>query len=122
MLINISNHPSSKWSNEQIQAAYKIAKDNVIVDIPFPNVNPHEGGMYIEELIGIMLDTIDSAIDKHTPTMIKYHIMGEMGLTYRLVNTLGSNVCYHSTTERVTVEKPDGTKESIFKFVQFRKY
>ena len=50
--------------------------------------------------------------------------MGEMTFTYNLVQKLNSygHYCVASTTERVAVENPDGSKTVQFEFVQFREY
>jgi hypothetical protein len=49
MLLNLSNHPSDKWSDKQREAALAISKKLVkkagegkigIIDIPFPNIPP----------------------------------------------------------------------------------
>jgi len=43
MFINISNHPSAKWSPEQLAAALDLAGEEPIRDVQFPNVNPTDG-------------------------------------------------------------------------------
>lgn len=123
MFINISNHPSSKWSDEQRKAAVEIGGE--IVDIPFPNVPPTAG-------IGDLIDMAETIIDKIND-MRKgglrggedaVHVMGEHGLTHRLVDDIWhvfGITCIHSTTERI-VEEKDGQKISTFKFVKFRSY
>lgn len=52
------------------------------------------------------------------------HVMGEMTFVYQFVkqaSAVGLR-CVASTTERIAVDKPDGTKVSEFRFVRFREY
>lgn len=48
MLINLSNHPSTKWGKKQKQAA--IAQYNEILDLPFPQIEPEATIEYVLEL------------------------------------------------------------------------
>lgn len=118
MLINLSNHPSEKWSKEQLQ---KAAEYGEIVDIPFPQVSPTGDMAYIQNLANQYLEQImATAKDKKTTV----HLMGEMNFTYCLVELLRRQgiPCVASTTQRNVVESPDGQKTSVFEFVQFRPY
>ncbi len=36
--LNISNHPSDKWTEKQLNSALELADQ--IIDLPFPNINP----------------------------------------------------------------------------------
>lgn len=45
MFINVSNHPSSKWSQAQ-----KDAAGGEILDIPFPNINPRASTWEVEAM------------------------------------------------------------------------
>ena len=40
IFINLSNHDSSKWSVKQIEEALKLSENGLIIDIPFPNIDP----------------------------------------------------------------------------------
>ena len=113
-MINISNHPSTKWGDEQLKAA------GYVIDLAFPAVDPNasEGDLdalaheYLEKVLG--MDNPDGVV----------HVMGEMGFTFKLVSMLkaaGLKVV-HSTTERKSVVNADGTKTSLFQFCQFRRY
>ena len=53
---------------------------------------------------------------------VTIHLMGESGFCTRLGVALWyrHSVVVHSTTERMVVDRPDGTKESVFRFVKFR--
>lgn len=121
MFINISNHPSSKWSKEQLEAAG--GKVNIL-DIPFPNVNPRSGLNAIEFLSQELASKIEEVLLNTPRHQTMVHVMGEMGLTYNLVRRLTRSgyAVVHSTTERLKVEKEDGTFGTEFRFVQFRNY
>ena len=123
LFINISNHPSTKWSEEQKAAAKAISGAKEIIDLQFPNVDPHSCSRDIRE----QAIKIVNALPEDPYGLNTYHVMGEMTLTYAIISYLrqrkGECVpIVASTTERVVTENPDGTKTSIFKFVQFRRY
>lgn len=114
-MINISNHPSSKWGKDQLEATKDFGKQ--IIDIPFPPVDP----MTTEEGISMLAkDLVDKVILNRERVV---HIMGEMTLTYKVVTMLKAlNItCVASTTEREVVE--DGNTKTVkFNFMQFREY
>jgi len=119
--VNVSNHPSEKWSVEQRKAAEKFG---VIIDIPFPTIPPSAGPRELFEILMNLEKSIFDAIGK-TPHKPVLHIMGEMGFCFMAVihfkKVFGWR-CIHSTTERIVTENADGTKTSRFQFVQFREY
>ena len=114
--INLSNHPSTKWSKKQLESVPGIA---TIVDIPFPQVDPHAHSHTIKSMAKQLVEEI---VMEHDPAVV--HVMGEMVLTYHLVTLFKEKgiMCVASTTERNTIENPDGTKTVRFDFVQFRMY
>lgn len=118
MLINLSNHPSSKWPANQLAQA---AIHGEIVDIPFPQVSPEGDFAYIQQLAEEYLSQILELTKDKTTTV---HLMGEMNFTYCLVDLLREHgiPCVASTTQRNVVESADGQKVSVFQFVQFRPY
>ena len=122
MLINLSNHPSANWPPEQFAAAQVIGE---VVDLPFPSVDPAGDAEYLQVVCNEYLQKINDICRDaaHRVSTVTVHIMGEMTLTYSLVNALQEQglTCVASTTERISVEK-DGMKTSEFRFVQFRKY
>ena len=113
MLLNLSNHPSATWTDQQMKAA-----GGRVIDLPFPAVAPDGDENYIEALAQEYYDKILAMKDIKT-----VHIMGEMNFTYALVNKLKAAGirCVASTTKRETVEE-NGVKISRFSFVMFRKY
>lgn len=116
MFINLSNHPSVCWGEDQLQAARQIGE---IVDIHFPNIEPEFTSSMVNNLADITVNNI-MGVGKD----IVVHVMGEMTFTYAVVSRLKQLgvKCLASTTERNTVIMPDGKKVSDFKFVQFREY
>jgi hypothetical protein len=118
MLLNLSNHPSSKWSNEQLVAAKQFGG---IVDMQFPEVNPMGDEKYINQLA---IDYLHKVKELACNGIVTVHIMGEMTYTYALVNMLlNENIdCIASTTERIVNEFGNGQKQATFRFVRFRNY
>lgn len=119
MLINLTNHPSSKWSSEQMGAA--VASYEEVVDYAFPIVSP----IATEHEIYVMANAIvDDILRLYGTQDVFIHVMGELTLCYCLIRKFTEKGihCVASTTERIVTEHPDGTKTSTFKFVQFREY
>lgn len=117
MFINLTNHPSEKWSEEQRNAACKYGE---VVDMSFPIIEPTFTKEDILHFVKVYLEMIEGIMDDNTVV----HVMGEMTFTYNIVYALKSLgiPCLASTTERNTTMTPDGKKISEFKFVQFREY
>lgn len=119
MLLNLSNHPLSSWTDEQV----KVAKEQygTIQDLPFPQVSPEATHDNIQQLAQEYLSKIQGI---GTPEQLTIHIMGELNLTFALVTLLKANgyTCVASTTRRVVKELDNHQKLSEFCFVQFRKY
>lgn len=123
MLINFSNHPSSVWSKEQLDAAKQYGD---IIDEPFPAVPPDASEKEIRmmanasilKIVGLMLNS--GQLDE--PSAI--HIMGEMTLTFAIVKRFIKEgfTCLASTTKREVTFDKDGNKVASFHFVKFRKY
>ena len=118
MLINLSNHPSSKWSEEQLLAAKEYGE---VTDVPFPTVDPDGDETYICQLASEYEGKIkDIAVDYD----VTIHVMGEMNFTYSFVKRmqcLGIK-CVASTTKRIVKELKSGEKITKFQFVRFRNY
>ncbi len=119
MLINLSNHPVSKWSNEQLSAAQ--TQFGEVVDLPFPIVDPRAD----ENQVGALVDEyLQKVIYLSKNQKVAVHLMGEMNFSFALVARLQNAgfICVASTTQRIVNELPDGGKEVKFQFVRFRKY
>jgi len=126
MFINISNHPSSRWSEAQLSAAKALGCGDVW-DIAFPNVPP---GASPDEVTTLAFTTIGKCSDLlhsrwEEPRI--FMVQGEFSLTYKITSLLHfvKEVVVVACSERKTVERQleDGktSKEAVFEFVQFRK-
>lgn len=117
MFINLTNHPSEKWSDGQLNAARQYGE---IVDLSFPIIEPTFTKEDVMFLVRECIDTIMSIKEGD----VVVHVMGEMTFTYNIVNALKALgiPCLASTTERNTIMTSDGKRISEFRFVQFREY
>ena len=118
LFINLSNHPSSQWGENQLAEAKKLGE---IVDMVFPVVNPCATTMELDEMAQKLVDDIRKLAGENNITV---HVMGEMSLTYKVVQKLISwgIRCVCSTTQRIVTEDADGRKVTEFHFEQFRDY
>lgn len=120
MFLNISNHPSNKWEQSQIDAAYEAG--GFIRDIPFPSVPATATPELVKEIGDKIFAQVTSLCEKN-PNENVAMIMGEFSLTLYLVHKLA---CYArpvvATTNRVKKELPDGSIVHYFKFIKFREY
>lgn len=121
MLLNLSNHPLSSWTENQISYAEKYY--GKVVDLEFPQIPPDADEDLITALANdykeICLDILSSSKDITNAV----HIMGELTFCFALVNELKKiNIkCVASTTDRNSYEL-NGMKVSNFNFVRFREY
>lgn len=119
MLINLSNHPLNTWPKTQLEEA--LSKFGVILDIPFPNIEPD----WDEEKISQLADQISSdIIHHHGHEITAVHVMGEFTLTYALVQRFKEEgyTCVASTSKRIVEMLSDGSKKVKFEFCRFRRY
>lgn len=119
MLLNLSNHPSANWSEEQKTAANQQYGE--IVDLPFPQVSPEGDEAYIAAIADEYSKKVEKLSSRQSITV---HLMGEMTLAFALAKRLQDNgiTCVASTTERIAEDDAKGGKISKFKFVRFREY
>lgn len=117
MLLNISNHPSSLWNADQLNAASVYGET---VDLPFPDVDPSADESVVSSLAEKYLELV---VAKGTPEDVVVHLMGEFCFTYALLLLLRERgyLCVASTSRRNVVME-DGVKKVIFEFCAFRKY
>lgn len=118
LFINLSNHPSSSWTAEQLAAAEAFGE---LVDMPFPQVAPDATADDIKTLAEAQVEAIMKQAETHTVTV---HVMGEMSLIYRIVRMLSERGirCVCSTSHRVVKDQGDGRRLVEFKFNSFRDY
>lgn len=117
--VNLSNHPSETWDSRQRAAAEVFGP---IVDIPFPNVKPDTD----EEEINNMAQSLIGQILSYQPKAVM--CQGEFTLCNTIVRQLqlAEVDVYSACSDRIATEYTDETgktvKNSVFDFVQFRKY
>lgn len=119
IFINHTNHPSARWSAEQISAAKVYGE---IVDVPFPAIDDEATAQEVRELAEANAEKILSL----KPAAVL--CQGEFNYTFALVErlkTFGVPVLA-ATSKRVSAEEilPDGSTRQVstFCFVQFREY
>ena len=119
LFLNLSNHPSSNWSEGQQAVAREEYGE--IEDMAFPQVSADASEEDVDALVDKYAETIIAKTEKYDVTV---HVMGEMTFTLSLVSRLMDEGirCVASTTERDTIDKGDGVKETTFHFVRFREY
>ncbi len=118
MFINLSNHCSSRWEENQLSAARQYGS---IKDIPFPSVPPR----WTEAEVASLAAQYYRQCKEYATTTeeVVFHIAGEPVFCFFLIQQLledGFKVLA-STTERIVRENE---KEKIvrFEFVCFREY
>jgi len=129
VLVNCSNHPSSKWTEDQ-----KYGWD-IIIDIPFPEVSPYldtSDQKYRGILVYLKDAIIKAFANAPVPAGVDFQeylmLQGEFSVCYNLFkmrNIAFPNVTFVvPTTERVVekITKSDGTtkKKTQFKFIKWR--
>lgn len=122
MLLNLSNHPSTKWGEKQKNTA--IEQYGSIQDMSFPHVQPTATSDDIKKLAANYVKQIRQLAKAKENQPFAVHIMGEMTLIFRIIKLLKRSkiTCVASTTFRDTIDNPDGSKTFKFEFIQFREY
>jgi hypothetical protein len=118
MLINLSNHPSSKWQPPQLEAAKVFGE---IVDWTFPKIDPYAETEKIHLLAEEHFKKINALGKKE---VLAIHLAGELTFTFHLVALLKSAgiPVYASTTERNIKINENGEEIPVFSFIRFRSY
>lgn len=116
MLLNLSNHPSTDWNKQQLDAARQ--QFGAVADLPFPQVDPSLDEKALDQLVQQYYDTVR----ERKPQAV--HIMGELTFCVAIIGKLcrAGIPCLASTTHRHTETLTDGRKIVKFEFVQFRQY
>jgi len=121
MLINLSNHPSANWSRNQLAEGEKYGQ---VIDLPFPYVNPTFETFEIIDLVKSFEKQVMAMLINKNDELHAVHLMGELTFCFALIARL-QNIgitCIGSTTKRIAIELPNGSKTSFFEFVRFREY
>ena len=119
MFVNFSNHPSSKWSTEQLEAAKKFGD---IKDINFPAVKTTETSDSIKNLTKCYAEKILAL----KPDCVM--CVGEFTLCYNVINILKENnitvvaAVSDRIVKNITDENGIEHKDVIFEFKGFREY
>lgn len=119
VFINLTNRASKTWLDDQLKVAQEYGD---IIDLPFPNIDPD---MEPEEVVAMA--------EKYTAQIMTYDVsavlvQGEMTFTFAVVSGLKrkgiKTVAACSRRESVETRNEDGsvTKNSVFRFCQFREY
>ena len=122
MLINLSNHPSSKWSEAQLNAAQSYGE---VEDMNFPLIPPEWDESQVTDLAKDYAERIVRRLNEAGGGRHAVHIMGEMTFTCTLVRLLQQQgiTCIASTSQRIVEEDPaSGKKTAYFRFERFRNY
>ena len=119
IFINHTNHPSARWSAEQVAAAQAYGE---ISDVAFPAVSAEATAAEVRVLVCEYIEKILAA----EPSCVL--CQGEFNYTFEMVSRLKSaGVMVVATTSERSVRAeilPDGSTRQIstFRFVQFREY
>lgn len=119
IFINHTNHPSTRWSDEQLSAAQAYGE---IFDMVFPAVNPSATA---EEVRQLAQRNAEKILELEPAAVL---CQGEFNYTFALVERLKSSgvKVVAATSERIVISEilPDGSTRQIstFRFVQFREY
>ena len=118
MFINLTNHPSANWSEEQLSAARQYGE---ITDLQFPVVDENASEA---EIMRLADDYLNMILSKGNANEITVHIMGEQTLCYALISRLQKKGirCVASCTKRDTHVNEAGERISTFRFTRFREY
>jgi len=134
MFVNLSNHPSSGWTNAQVVAAHRLGGQ--IVDVPFPAVDPAGNGSVELAATKVAIKVAAAKAAKYNPhrfqdpnrsEAIIVAIAGEQWLVAAIARQFDSSwvgdrpwCLVFGTSERLSETLPDGKKQVQFEFCQFR--
>ena len=114
VFINLTNHPSKYWGEQQKKEAHNYG---AIVDIPFPNV-PAEA---TEDDIRRLCDATVKKVMGYSPEAVL--CQGEFTLAFQIINTLlEQDVTVVAACSERVVKENGNRKESYFYFKKFRKF
>lgn len=116
VLINVSNHPSEKWSAAQ-RAAW-----TTIIDVAFPNVPATASALDVAVMAEELREQIGRLMcvmydEDEFPNLM---IQGEFTLVNLLTRTFNRCLYWTPSSDRASSELPDGKKVSTFVFKGWR--
>ena len=126
MLINFTNHPSEKWTDDQKNSATRLYGG--VRDLPFPAVPANAGTPEIIAMADGVIDKIlaikEENIDTETFAVM---VQGEFTLTYAVVRRLLDRKikAVSAVSERNVIEQVENgevRKTIVFRFGGFREY
>jgi CRISPR-associated protein Csx16 len=117
IFVNLTNHPKSRWTAEQTEAASDLGKGIQVEDLCFPAVPPDADEARVGEIAEECVAQIPAGA---THALVQ----GEFTLTAELVRRLQARgiVCLAATSAREVDEAEAGRRTSVFKFARFRRY
>ncbi len=125
MFINISNHPSSRWEKEQLDAARELGGE--VIDIQFPNVPSAVSGRDIEYMAIELVNDVYFKIEGSDNNVAM--VQGESTLATTVIAMLQDfcdikvvAACSDRNVEEIVLDDGTVKKNVIFKFIQFREY
>jgi CRISPR-associated protein Csx16 len=118
VFVNLSNHPSTDWSEAQREAARQLAPE--IRDWRFPEVPPEAG----TDEIATLAEAIVARLTEEFAGVTHAMVQGEFTLAHILVRRLQGRgiTCLAATTRREVLEDAGSVKTTRFEFVRFREY
>ena len=116
--INLSNHPTTEWMEEQKAEAKRYGE---LVDVPFPSIPEDATGDEVELTAN---EVVNELLKDYKEADLTIHVMGEQVATYHIVRLLKEKGirCVASSTRREAQDLGDGKKLSQFVFAGFRAY
>lgn len=126
MLINFTNHPSDKWTDDQKNCAIELYGE--LKDLPFPVVPTSAGAPEVIVMAdGIIGNILRIKEESSAAEAFAVMAQGEFTLTYAVVSRLKSMgiTVVSAVSERVVTEQVENgevRKTVIFRFAGFREY
>ena len=118
IFINLSNHSSAVWGEEQKTAAMEYGE---VIDVPFPAIDEFADIEYIKTLADEYLLKVQQLASPNNATV---HLMGEQTFTYSMLYRLqkAGYMCVASTTRRIVDMDEENRRIVTFCFERFREY
>jgi len=118
-LVNLSNHHSKIWSDEQKK------EWDYIIDVPFPEIPTHYTTKDVERIVDEYGKKLDKIIEAEDGKSLYIMVQGEPSFTCMMQNVIALDMiagCWdfaYPVLERTTIEE-NGEKINKMKFVRWR--